>query len=84
VLRPPRPQQPSQRWAAFVRNHAQAVLACEFCVAMMATFRVVYIFVILEIGTRRIAPWNVTAHPSAGWRSQRFRWRSRAKLRIGS
>lgn len=29
---------PSQRWATFVRNHAQAIVACDFCVAITATF----------------------------------------------
>ncbi len=43
----------SQWWATFVWNHAQAVLACDFCVAVAATFRVLYVFVALEVGTRR-------------------------------
>jgi hypothetical protein len=30
----------SQRWSTFVRNHAQAVLACDFFVVVTATFRV--------------------------------------------
>src|SRR5215813_13520317 len=29
----------SQRWATFVRNHAQAIVACDFCVAVPVTFR---------------------------------------------
>src|SRR4029453_2568980 len=28
----------SQTWSTFVRNHASAVLACDFCVAVTATF----------------------------------------------
>ncbi|MGH9196920.1 MAG: hypothetical protein ACRD1T_14410, partial [Acidimicrobiia bacterium] len=34
-------------WSTFVRNHAQAVLACDFFVAVTATFRMFYIFVVL-------------------------------------
>ena len=30
---------PSQRWRTFVRNHAQAIVACDFCVVVTATFR---------------------------------------------
>jgi hypothetical protein len=30
----------SQRWSTFVRNHASAVLACDFFVVVAATFRV--------------------------------------------
>ena len=54
----------------FVRNHAQAMLACDFLVILTATFRVLQI---MEVGTRRIAHFNVTAHPTAGWSLQQFR-----------
>jgi putative transposase len=30
---------PSQRWRTFVHNHAQAIVACDFCVVVTATFR---------------------------------------------
>jgi hypothetical protein len=52
--RQPRNRHWSQGWSTFVRNHAHAVLACDFCVAITASFRVVYVFVVLEVGTRRI------------------------------
>jgi putative transposase len=50
-----------------------AGVACDFFVAVTATFRVVYVFVVLEVGTRRIVHWNVTAHPTADWTAQQFR-----------
>ncbi len=28
----------SQRWRTFVRSHARAIIACDFCVAVTATF----------------------------------------------
>ena len=62
-----------QRWATFVRNHAQAIVACDFFVSVTATFRVVYVFVVMEIGSRRILHTNVTAHPTAEWTTQQFR-----------
>jgi putative transposase len=71
--RPPRVTQSLQAWSTFVRNHARSVLACDFFVVVTATFRVVYVFVVLEIGTRRILHWNVTAHPTADWTAQQFR-----------
>jgi putative transposase len=63
----------SQRWMTFVRNHAQAIVAGDFVIAVTATFRVFYVFVILEAGSRRIAHYNVTAHPTADWTLQQFR-----------
>jgi putative transposase len=42
-------------------------------VTVTATFRLVYVFLVLEIGTRRILHWNVTEHPTAEWTVQQFR-----------
>ena len=69
----PRGRAGTQTWRTFVRNHARAVLACDFFVVVTARFRVLYVFVVLEIGTRRILHWNVTAHPTAEWTAQQFR-----------
>ncbi len=64
---------PSQHWSTFVRNQAQAILACDFLVSVTAGFRVLYVFVVMEIGTRRILHFNVTRHPTAAWTLQQFR-----------
>jgi len=34
---------------------------------------VLYIFVVVEVGTRRILHWNVTDHPTAEWTTRQFR-----------
>ena len=71
--RPPRTGLGTQAWSTFVRNHARAVLASDFFVVVAATFRLFDVFVVLEVGTRRIVHWNVTAHPTAEWTAQQFR-----------
>jgi len=38
----------SQCWMTFVRNHAQGILACDFFVTVTASFRVLYVFVVME------------------------------------
>jgi transposase InsO family protein len=56
-----------------VRNHARSVLATDFFIVVTATFRLLYVFVVLDVGTRRLLHWNVTAHPTAEWTAQQFR-----------
>ena len=51
----------------FVRNHAKAIIACDFFIVVTATFRLVYVFVIMEVGSRRILHFNATFHPTAEW-----------------
>ncbi len=62
-----------QRWTTFVRNHASALIACDFATVVTAHFRVLYVLVLMEVGTRRILHYNVTAHPTALWTAQQFR-----------
>jgi transposase InsO family protein len=56
-----------------VRNHAQVIVACDFCVVVTATFRLLYVFVLMEHATRRTLHVNVTAHPTAPWTLQQLR-----------
>jgi putative transposase len=63
----------SQRWNSFVRNHTRSLLACDFLVVVTAGFRQLYVFVLMEIGTRRIVHCNVTSHPTSAWTLQQFR-----------
>jgi hypothetical protein len=59
--------------ATLIRWHRKGLLACDFFVTITATFRTLYVFVVLEVGTRRIVHWNVTEHPTAEWTIQQFR-----------
>ena len=62
-----------QHWKTFVRNHAQSIVACDFFVVVTARFRILYVFLLMEVGTRRILHCNVTAHTTAEWTLQQFR-----------
>ena len=61
------------RWSTFLANHAQTIVACDFFVAVTATFRLLYVFVVIAHGTRRLAHVNVTANPAAAWTLQQLR-----------
>jgi putative transposase len=62
-----------QRWSTFLKNHAKAIVACDFFVVVTATFRLLYVFVVIEHASRRLARVDVTAHPSAAWTLQQLR-----------
>ena len=62
-----------QRWTTFLANHAQAILACDFFVTVTCSFRLLYVFVVMEHHSRRLIHCNVTAHPSALWTRQQLR-----------
>ena len=62
-----------QRWSTFLKNHAEAIIACDFCVVASATFRILYVLVVMEHASRRIIHLNVTAHPTAAWTLQQLR-----------
>ena len=57
----------------FVRNHAQGMLACDFFVSVTVRFHILYVFVMMEVGSRRLVHFNVTSHPTAAWTLQQFR-----------
>lgn len=65
-----------QRWRTFVRHHAGEILAHDFCVVVMATFRllhVFYVFVVIEHATHGTLHARVTAPLTAHWTLQHLR-----------
>ena len=58
---------PSQRWGTFLRNHMDVTAACDFFVVPTATFKLLYVFVVLSHARRRILHVNVTDHLTAEW-----------------
>ena len=65
MLRPRRP--PSQAWRAFLKNHAKDLIALDFFTVPTATFRVLFVLVVLRHDRRRLVHLNVTEHPTADW-----------------
>ena len=63
----------SQTWAAFLKNHAGDIWACDFTVVHDLLFRPWYIFVVIELHTRRIAHTAVTRSPNDDWTAQQLR-----------
>jgi putative transposase len=64
---------PSQTWRTFLANHASQIASIDFFTVPTATFRVLFVFVVLSHDRRRIVHVNVTAHPTAAWTAQQLR-----------
>ena len=62
-----------QTWATFLRNHASEIWACDFLQTYDLLFRTVFIFVIIELGSRRIVHFGVTRNPTDEWTAQQLR-----------
>jgi transposase InsO family protein len=64
---------PSQSWRTFLINHVSQLASIDFFTVPTATFRVLFVFVVLSHDRRRIVHVNVTAHPTAAWTAQQLR-----------
>ncbi len=51
----------------------RAIGACDFFVAVTATFRLFYVLVLIEHGSRRLVHFNIAQHPTADWTLQQLR-----------
>ena len=60
-------------WATFLRNHASQVWACDFLQTYDALFRTIFVFVIIELGSRRVVHMGVTRNPTDEWAAQQLR-----------
>ena len=58
---------PSQTWRRLLDNHVKDLVSVDLFTVPTATFRVVFVFVVLCHDRRRIVHFNVTDHPSAEW-----------------
>ncbi|MFC2045948.1 integrase core domain-containing protein [Chloroflexota bacterium] len=63
----------SQTWATFLKNHAGDIWACDLTVVHDLLFRLRYIFVVIELQTRRIMHPAVTRSPTDDWTAQQLR-----------
>ncbi|MBN1654042.1 MAG: helix-turn-helix domain-containing protein [Deltaproteobacteria bacterium] len=55
----PRNPKRGQKWRTFIENHKGQIYVCDFITRHTAFFNVVNIFIIMEIGSRRIVHFNV-------------------------
>ena len=58
---------PSQALRTFLANHAKETIALDFFTVPTATFKVLFVLIVLSHERRRILHFNVTEHPTAVW-----------------
>jgi hypothetical protein len=63
--RPKRRGPPSQTWRTFLENHLDCTVGMDLLVVVTATFRILYVLVIISHERRRVVYFNVTSSPSA-------------------
>ncbi len=63
----------SQAWRTFLKNQSKAIWSCDFFVQHTVRFRVLYVFVSMELASRKVVHLNVTEHPTIEWVKQQVR-----------
>src|ERR1700735_5405046 len=71
-LRRPR-KPPSPTWRTFLTNHMEQMASVDFFLVPTATFRLLFVFVVLSHARRRVLHFQVTEHPSHEWTMQQIR-----------
>lgn len=63
---------PSQTWRTFLESHAKEIIALDFFTVPTATFRVLFVLVVLSQHRRQILHFNVTEHPTSAWTARQL------------
>lgn len=61
-----------QSWKSFLQNHAKELVSVDFFTVPTATFRVLYVFLVLAHERRKVLHFNVTDSPTAPWTAQQL------------
>ena len=79
-----RPQSPSPTWRSFLGTETLGIAAIDMFIVPSATFRLLFVMLILAHYRRKIVRFDVTQRPTAGWLSRQvteaFPWDSAPRV----
>lgn len=61
------PDHKRQTWATFLANHTDEIWACDFVQTYDFFFRAIFVFLMVELGSRRVVHFGVTCSPRDAW-----------------
>ncbi len=77
---------PSQTWRTFLRNHIPYLVSIDFFTVPTASFRVLYVLVVIKHFRRKFIHFNITYNPTSFWTAQQikeaFPWDTTPKYMI--
>ena len=56
-----------QQWKTFLKNHREYIMAMDFFTVPTISFKILYVYFIIDHARRKFVYFNVTEHPTADW-----------------
>ena len=72
LIRSLRRRPPSQTWKTFLKNHTHSTVSIDFFTIPTATFKILFVLVILNHDRRKVLHFNITSNPTAEWTSRQI------------
>jgi len=63
---------PSQTWWIYLYNHAKDLVSINFFTVPTATFRILYVLLVLRHERHQVVHFNITEHSTARWTAQQM------------
>ena len=62
----------SRTWHTFLDNHVKNLVSIDFFIVPTATFRILFVLIVLAHDRRCVVHFSVTEHPTARWTAEQM------------